>query len=85
MMNKEMKLPATYAAIESDDMTYLEGGAAVANPQNAWDVIVNVSTAVTFFARMLLSVASVVTNINTAGKMKDSFIDMLNPDYYTIH
>lgn len=83
MMLNEMKLPANCTVLQENEMEYLYGG-SVDTPENLWDIIVNASKAVTYFSRMLLSLASVVTNINTAIKMKDSLVEIMKPEYFTL-
>ena len=39
MMNNEIKMPANFAAIDENEMVYLQGGATT--EANAWDVFRN--------------------------------------------
>ena len=40
MMNNEIKMPASFAAIDENEMVYLQGGATT--EATAWDVFLNV-------------------------------------------
>ena len=40
MMNNEIKMPANFAAIDENEMVYLQGGATT--EATAWDVFLNV-------------------------------------------
>ena len=42
MMNNEIKMPANFAAIDENEMVYLQGGATT--EATAWDVFLNVGT-----------------------------------------
>lgn len=61
MTNYEIKMPAGYAMIEDEEMTYLVGGA---DPQ--WlSYLRNVGTTFSHIARVFSSVNSIINNIST--------------------
>ncbi len=61
MTNYEIKMPAGYAAIEEEEMTYLVGGA---DPQ--WlSYLKNVGTTFSYIARVFSSVNSIINNVST--------------------
>ena len=62
MMNNEIKMPANFAAIDENDMVYLQGGAT---PEaTAWDVFLNVGKLFNYIARVFSAGSSIVNNIN---------------------
>lgn len=62
MTNYEIKMPAGYAAIEEEEMTYLVGGAD--DPQ--WlSYLKKVGTTFSHIARVFSSVNSIINNIGT--------------------
>ena len=50
MMNNEIKMPASFAAIDENEMVYLQGGAAT--EATAWDVFLNVGKLFNYIARV---------------------------------
>ncbi len=61
MMNYEIKMPAGYAAIEEEEMTYLVGGA-----DPSWlTYLKNVGTTFNYIARVFSSVNSIINNVST--------------------
>ena len=58
MMNNEIKMPANFAAIDENEMVYLQGGAT------AWDVFLNVGKLFNYIARVFSAGSSIVNNIN---------------------
>ena len=59
MMNNEIKMPANFAAIDENEMVYLQGGATT-----AWDVFLNVGKLFNYIARVFSAGSSIVNNIN---------------------
>ena len=61
MTNYELKMPANYAAIDAEEMTYLVGGA-----DPTWlAYLKNVGTTFSYVARVFSSINSVINNIGT--------------------
>ncbi len=61
MTNYEIKMPAGYAAIDEEEMTYLVGGA-----DPSWlSYLKNVGTTFNYVARVFSSITSVINNIST--------------------
>ena len=50
MMNNEIKMPASFAAIDENEMVYLQGGATT--EATAWDVFLNVGKLFNYIARV---------------------------------
>ena len=61
MMNNEIKMPASFAAIDENEMVYLQGGADEAT---AWDVFLNVGKLFNYIARVFSAGSSIVNNVN---------------------
>ena len=62
MMNNEIKLPAAYAAIDENEMVYLNGGSIT--DTEAWKIFLNVGTLFNYIARVFSAGSSIVNNIN---------------------
>ena len=62
MMNNEIKMPASFAAIDENEMVYLQGGATT--EATAWDVFLNVGKLFNYIARVFSAGSSIVNNIN---------------------
>ena len=62
MMNNEIKMPANFAAIDENEMVYLQGGATT--EATAWDVFLNVGKLFNYIARVFSAGSSIVNNIN---------------------
>lgn len=64
-MMTEMKLPACYAVIDENEMTYLDGGATIAD-SDAYKAFLNVGQV---FNQLIFSGASsIINNINVIYK-----------------
>ena len=61
MMNNEIKLPATYAAIDENEMVYLNGG-SITDTQ-VWKIFLNVGTLFNYIARVFSAGSSIVNNV----------------------
>ena len=64
MMNNEIKMPASFAAIDENEMVYLQGGAAT--EATAWDVFLNVGKLFDYIARVFSAGSSIINNINVS-------------------
>ena len=62
-MMTEMKLPACYAVIDENEMTYLDGGAAIAD-SDAYKAFLNVGQVFNQLARIFSGASSIINNIN---------------------
>lgn len=62
-----MKLPASYAVIAEEEMTYLEGGATIA-ASDAYTTFQNVGKAFNCLARIFSSASSIINNIDAIYK-----------------
>ena len=58
-MTTSMKLPANYAAIEAEEMTYLDGGAS-----SAYDTFLDVGKVFNYIARIFSGASSIINNVN---------------------
>ena len=63
MTTSTMKMPASYAAIETEEMTYLEGGA-----NNAYQTFLDVGKVFNYIARIFSGASSIINNINVIYK-----------------
>ena len=59
----EMKLPACYAVIDENEMTYLDGGAS-----NAYQAFLDVGKVFNQLARIFSGASSIINNINVIYK-----------------
>lgn len=66
-MMTEMKLPACYAVIDENEMTYLDGGATIAD-SDAYKAFLNVGQAFNQLARIFSGASSIINNINVIYK-----------------
>ena len=62
MMNNEIKMPASFAAIDENEMVYLQGGATT--EATAWDVFLNVGKLFNYIARVFSAGSSIINNVN---------------------
>ena len=62
-MMTEMKLPACYAVIDENEMTYLDGGAS-----SAYKAFLNVGQVFNQLARIFSGASSIINNINVIYK-----------------
>ena len=71
----ELKMPAHYAAIEMEEMTYLVGGATT-----GWQMFKDVGTMFNYVARIFSASSSIVNNVVT---IVDTFkkLDDLIPNF----
>ena len=61
MMNNEIKLPAAYAAIDENEMVYLNGGSIT--DTEGWQIFLNVGTLFNYIARVFSAGSSIVNNV----------------------
>lgn len=72
-MMTEMKLPACYAVIDENEMTYLDGGATIAD-SDAYKAFLNVGQVFNQLARIfsgassITGASSIINNINVIYK-----------------
>ena len=62
MMNNEIKLPTVYAAIDENEMVYLNGG-SITDTQG-WLIFMNVGSLFNYIARVFSAGSSIVNNVN---------------------
>ena len=62
-MMTEMKLPACYAVIDENEMTYLDGGAS-----NAYQSFLDIGKVFNYIARIFSGASSIINNINVIYK-----------------
>ena len=78
MMNNEIKMPASFAAIDENEMVYLQGGATT--EATAWDVFLNVGKLFNYIARVFSAGSSIINNVvtivDTVKKLNDFFPKM---------
>ena len=74
-MMTEMKLPACYAVIDENEMTYLDGGAS-----NAYQSFLDIGKVFNYIARIFSGASSIINNVNviyqsflTLGDLLKSF------------
>lgn len=60
MTNYEIKMPASYAAIDAEEMTYLVGGETT-----GWQMFKDVGTLFNYIARIFSAGSSIINNIVT--------------------
>ena len=70
MTTSTMKMPASYAAIETEEMTYLEGGA-----NNAYQTFLDVGKVFNYIARIFSGASSIINNVNV---IYQSFVSLNN-------
>ena len=58
MSNMEIKLPANYAAIDANEMVYLDGGASF------YDNFLNIGKIFNSIARIFSGASSIINNVN---------------------
>lgn len=61
MMNNEIKLPATYAAIDENEMVYLNGGSIT--DTEGWLIFMNIGSLFNYIARVFSAGSSIVNNV----------------------
>ena len=61
MMNNEIKLPATSAAIDENEMVYLNGG-SITDTQG-WLIFTNIGSLFNYIARVFSAGSSIVNNV----------------------
>mgnify|MGYP007084310100 FL=1 len=74
MTNYELKMPANYAAIEAEEMTYLVGGETT-----GWQMFKDIGTLFNYIARVFSAGSSIINNVVT---IRDTFkkLDDLLPN-----
>ena len=70
MTTSAMKLPASYAAIDAEEMTYLDGGA-----KSAYDTFLDVGKVFNYIARIFSGASSIINNVNV---IYQSFVQLNN-------
>ena len=63
-----MKLPANYAAINEEEMVYLDGGAST-----AYNTFLNVGKVFNYIARIFSGASSIINNVNV---IYQSFLEL---------
>ena len=63
MTTSTMKMPASYSAIEAEEMTYLDGGATIAD-SDAYKAFLNVGQVFNQLARIFSGASSIINNVN---------------------
>ena len=58
----EIKMPAAFAAIDENEMVYLNGGSIT--DTGAWKIFLNVGTLFNYIARVFSAGSSIVNNVN---------------------
>ena len=75
MPNYEIKMPANYAAIDAEEMTYLVGGETT-----GWQMFKDVGTLFNYIARVFSAGSSIINNVvtivDTVKKLNDFFPKM---------
>lgn len=75
MTNYEIKMPANYAAIDAEEMTYLIGGETT-----GWQMFKDVGTLFNYIARVFSAGSSIINNVvtivDTVKKLNDFFPKM---------
>ena len=79
MTTSTMKMPASYSTIEAEEMTYLDGGATIAD-SDAYKAFLNVGQVFNQLARIFSGASSIINNVNviyqsflTLGDLLKSF------------
>ena len=67
MTTSTMKMPASYSTIEAEEMTYLDGGATIAD-SDAYKAFLNVGQVFNQLARIFSGASSIINNINVIYK-----------------
>ena len=73
MITATIKLPAAYAAIKAEEMTYLDGGADTTN--NAYQAFLDVGKVFNYIARIFSGASSIINNVNV---IYQSFVSLNN-------
>ena len=60
MTNYELKMPANYAAIDAEEMTYLVGGETT-----GWQMFKDIGTLFNYIARVFSAGSSIINNVVT--------------------
>ena len=68
----EMKLPACYAVIDENEMTYLDGGAS-----NAYQSFLDIGKVFNYIARIFSGASSIINNVNVIYQSFLSLNDLL--------
>jgi|GEM_PF-209227 len=63
MTTSTMKMPASYSSIEAEEMTYLDGGATIAD-SDAYKAFLNVGQVFNQLARIFSGASSIINNVN---------------------
>ena len=71
-----MQLPAAYAVITEEEMTYLEGGATI-TASDAYTTFQNVGKAFNYLARIFSGASSIINNIDVIYKSVLALNDLL--------
>lgn len=77
-MMTEMKMPASYAMIDTEEMTYLDGGATATLANSAgYNAFLNVGKAFNYLARIFSGASSIINNINVIYQSIVALNDLL--------
>ena len=72
MTTSTMKMPASYSAIEAEEMTYLDGGAC-----NAYQAFLDVGKVFNYIARIFSGASSIINNVNVIYQSFLTLSDLL--------
>ena len=67
-----MKIPASYSAIEAEEMTYLDGGA-----NNAYQTFLDIGKVFNYIARIFSGASSIINNVNVIYQSFLTLSDLL--------
>ena len=59
MTTSTIKMPANYASIEAEEMTYLDGGAST-----AYNTFLDIGKVFNYIARIFSGASSIINNVN---------------------
>ena len=72
MTNYELKMPANYAAIDAEEMTYLVGGETT-----GWQMFKDIGTLFNYIARVFSAGSSIINNVVTIVNYFNKLEDLL--------
>ena len=72
MTTSTMKLPASYAVIDAEEMTYLEGGA-----KSGYETFLDVGKMFNYIARIFSGASSIINNVNVIYQSFLTLSDLL--------
>ena len=71
MTTSTMKMPASYSAIEAEEMTYLDGGA-----NNAYQAFLDIGKVFNYIARIFSGASSIINNVNVIYQSFLTFVSL---------